>query len=100
MTGERLSLAKEIAFTNQDCYRQRLKSEQPLTSVKCSKRMGANKLIQQLASLLPRETAVAWNRWLRGHHEYRKLRAADWAIVIPKERAKLSAGDTDWLFVR
>ena len=51
--------------------------------------MGANKLFRQLALkpavVLPREKRIAWNRWLRGRHEYRKLRVADCVIVsFPK----------------
>jgi hypothetical protein len=51
--------------------------------------MGASKLFRQLALkpavVLPREKRIAWNRWLRGRHEYRKLRAADCVIVsFPK----------------
>ena len=47
--------------------------------------MGKNKLLRKLALvpciLLPREQARTWNRWLRGRHEYKKLRSADCAIV-------------------
>ena len=51
--------------------------------------MGLNKLKRKLALapslLMPRKHASAWNRWLRGRHEHRKLQAADCVIVsFPK----------------
>jgi len=50
---------------------------------------GANKILRHAAlyslSFLPKERQVKANRWLRGRHEYRKLRQADCVIVsFPK----------------
>jgi len=50
---------------------------------------GANKILRRAAltslSFLPAERQIRANRWLRGRHEFRKLRQADCAIVsFPK----------------